>query len=74
MTKKGIPSLFITGLMIVVLMILSGILGVIINIPMIIVGVSLGLPDWVPLVLTLVISVVVIGWVFTTFMTVRRKR
>ena len=73
MSRKGIPSLFIVGLMIIVLLILSGILSVILNAMMLIVGVSLGLPDWSILALTVVITVLILGWVFTTFMVVKRK-
>ncbi len=74
MTKKGIPALFITGLMIVVLLILSGIVALIVNIPVAIVGLSLNLPVWVPLVLSVVIGVIVLGWTFTTFMVRKRGR
>ena len=73
MPRKGIPSLFIVGLMIIVLLILSGILSIIVNMAMLMLGVSLGLPDWAILVLVAVISVLILGWVFTTFMVVKRK-
>jgi hypothetical protein len=67
-------GLFIAGLMVVVLLILSGILSAILTIPVYLVAILSGMPQMllVATISAIVISILVLGWVFTRFK-VRRK-
>lgn len=71
--KKGIPNLFMNGLMIVALLILASIITIIGGVPILFFLVALGLPPVVELAVMLVFGILVLGWTFITFGMRRRK-
>ena len=72
MAKKGIVPYFMAGLMVVVLLILSGIVGLIVQIILGALLITLGVGPIPILLVAIVVGIIVLGWTFTTFMV--RKR
>ena len=66
MAKHGIGNLFITGLIIVGMLILSGIVSGFIILPLDWLLIKLSVPLWVNLTISIFVGIVVIGYIFTT--------
>lgn len=63
--KKSLGSLFVSGLIIVVMLIISAVMAGIIVIPVSWLSLELSFPAWVSLSVSIFVTIIVLGWVFS---------